>query len=194
MTRVVAVREPIWWGAIAAIGVFASMHATVAFAAMYLAQGADAWPPPETPLPEPTVPLGVVALAIVTFAVTALGHRQVPAGRPARLQLASAVIAGLLALSVALSFGHLAALGYDHTVNAFASAYWVNVGVHTAFTVAVVIAHTVLAVRHWPPEEELRLRSGFVATVLLTYFVTVGWASVYGVLHLVPRFWTGVAA
>ncbi|QBI18382.1 hypothetical protein ER308_01540 [Egibacter rhizosphaerae] len=194
MSRVVAVREPIWWGAVGAITVLSSMHVTIAFAAIYLAQGAEAWPPAETPLPAPGLPLAVVGAGVLTLLAAVAAHRRVARDQPGRLQAAAAVVAVLLAISVALSLGDLLSLGYDHTVNAFASAYWVNVGLHAIVAFAVLVAHAVLALRHWAPEEQLRLRNAYVATLLLTYYVAVGWGTAYAVLHLVPRYWVGGGA
>lgn len=187
--RIVAVREPIWWGAVGAIAVLSSMHTTIAFATIYLAQGADAWPPEETPLPPVWLPAAVVAVGLLALVAAIVAHRQVAEGRPARLQLGAGIVAGLTAGSVALSLADLLALDYDHTVNAFASAYWVNVGLHLVVAVAVVGSLLMLALRHWSSAEQVRLRNAYVATLLLSYYVAAGWVAVYGVLHVVPRLW-----
>lgn len=189
MSRIVAVREPIWWGAVGLIAVLSSMHSTIAFATIYLAQGAEAWPPEETPLPAVWLPATVIAVGLVALVAGILAHRQAARGEPGRLQVGAGVVAALIAGSAVLSLADLLALDYDHTVNAFASAYWVNVGLHLVVAVAVVGSLLMLALRHWSPAEQVRLRNAYVATILLSYYVTAGWVSVYGVLHLVPRLW-----
>lgn len=185
----VAARSTVWWGAVGAITVLSSMHATLVFASLYYRQGATAWPPEGVVLPDPATATAATLVAVLSIVPAAWAHTQVRAPAVGRLQTGALLTAAAGATVATLSGMDLAALEFRWDGNAFGSVYWVLTGFHLLVTLVGVVMFLLAPLRVWMHPMSERNRAIVVATAVFWYYVAGGWVATYAALTVVPRLW-----
>lgn len=185
----VAGRTTVWWGAVGAVTIFASMHSTLLFASLYFRQGATEWPPDGLALPDITLHAAIAVVALASIAPAAWAHTQVRAETVGRLQVGALLAALMGAAVAALAVADLAAAEFDWRTNAFASVYWVMTGFHLLITVVGIAMLLFAPLQVWMAPLSSRNRSIVVASAVIWYYVAGGWLVNLMALHLIPRWW-----
>ena len=178
-------KSPAWWGTIGFMAVEGTSLILCAAAYVYLSRNFDPWPP--APLPDLAVPTLSLLLLLVVGAFAIPIHRRAEHGDRrglcALLLLASAAQLGVLVLR-ALEFD---ALNVRWDTNAYGSAAWFILGMHTTLVVAdffetlafgLIFLIGPVEKKHFEDADEVAFYS---------WFLVGSWIPLYFLLYFSPR-------
>ena len=175
----------LWWGLMGLIAIEGTALALAAAAYLYVWSQANVWPPNAPPeLFWGTVN---VALLLVSIVPNHLAKRAAEDGDDARLRLWLVVclLMGLAMLAVrALEF---TALNARWDTNAYGSALWFLLGLHTVHLATDVYDTAVLTVLMFTGPLEGRRHVDAAENAIFWYFVVYAWIPVYAITYWMPR-------
>jgi cytochrome c oxidase subunit I+III len=182
-------RSCAWWGMICLGAIGATCFGALFYAYFYLWLFSDVWPQGGLPLPQWAFGLPACLGLVGCGGAMYMATRLLAGGKLGQAKLAL-IAAGLLGLiACGLEVAHLLSLGFDHTVNAYASA------VHAILWLLLLVAGVGLALiaaafKRVAAQSEGEERHVFLhvqVSALYWYFVVAAALAAFAALHLAPR-------
>lgn len=184
----------IWWGNVWLLAIETTMFA-IAFAAyFYLQQNFQLWPPPNTSTvfgtdPVPGLSAGTLnmILLVLSCAPMILMDRAARRGDRGAVQLWIGVCLALGVVMIALRWFEYGAMKFQWDSNAYGSAVWMILVLHTLHLLTVFGETLLLAT--WVFTQPLDMHRRVDATVLAVYWYWVAgiWIPFYVILYYSPR-------
>jgi heme/copper-type cytochrome/quinol oxidase subunit 3 len=169
------------------IAIESTVFALAAFSYFYIRSRLDQWPP-SVDAPEllwGTLNLGVMLASLVPNQWTkrAADEENLPKVRIG-LTICLVFAAALLVIR-AFEFG---ALNCRWDTNAYGSAVWMLLGLHTVHLVTDFYDSAVLTVLSYTGPWEGKRFVDISENALYWYFVVIAWVPIYAIIYLAPRF------
>jgi cytochrome c oxidase subunit III len=175
-----------WWGTAGLIAIEGTVFALAAFAYFYIRTKVDTWPPS---VPPPDLTWGTINL-IVMLASLLPNQWTKKAAEKEDLPRIHKGMAVCLAFAVVFLIGRIfefAALNCSWDTNAYASAAWTLLGLHTVHLLTDAYDTGVLYVlMHTGPLEGRRFVD-VSENALYWYFVVIAWIPIYAIIYIAPR-------
>jgi len=174
-----------WWGVMGLVAIEGTALALAAAAYLYVWSQANVWPPS----PPPELVWGTLNLAILLCSIVP-NHLAKKAAEEAnepkvRLWLVVCTLVGFLMLGVrAMEF---TALSVRWDANAYGSALWFLLGLHTLHLATDVYDTAVLTVLMFTGPLEGRRHADIAENGFFWYFVVYAWLPVYALVYWMPR-------
>lgn len=175
-----------WWGTVGIMAIEGMAFALAAMMYLYIWTRVDAWPPDALP---PELRFGTLNLAILCVSILPSYYTKRAAERydlrGVRIGMLVCLAFGLVFLAVrALEF---TALNVSWDTNAYGSAVYLLLGLHTTHLVTDVVDTAVLATLMFTgPLEKIRFVD-VSENALYWNFVVLAWPPIYAVIYLLPR-------
>jgi cytochrome c oxidase subunit III len=175
-----------WWGTMGMISIEGTVFALAAFAYFYIGATVDTWPPGVLP---PALTWGTVNLAIMLASlypnhVTKKAAEKEDLPRIRKWMAVCLAFAVVFLLVRILEFKSLN-VGWD--TNAYGSAVWMLLGLHTVHLLTDLYDTAVLLVlMHTGPLEGKRFVD-VAENSMYWYFVVFAWLPIYAIIYLAPR-------
>jgi heme/copper-type cytochrome/quinol oxidase subunit 3 len=180
-------RSVVWWGTAGMIAIESTVFALAAFAYFYIRSRADAWPPSVAP---PQLTWGTLNLVIMLVSLVANQWMKSAAekeDRP-RARLAMTVCLVFSAAFLIVRIFEFSALNCRWDTNAYASAVWMLLGLHTVHLVTDFYDSAVLTVLTYTGPWEGKRFVDLSESAVYWYFVVIAWVPIYAIIYLAPRF------
>jgi cytochrome c oxidase subunit III len=181
-------RSLMWWATLGFMVVEGWTLALCVAAYLYLRQNFIEWPPLRTPYPNLLIP--TVNLVLIVGSVWP-AHG---AARAARKLDENGVrwwltVVGLVSIPIlVLRWYELWALNVRWDTNAYGSAAWVTVGLHSSLMLLDVGDSIGLALFYWLRRMPVKAMSDVADNSFYWYFMVASWIPLYVVVYLGPRF------
>jgi cytochrome c oxidase subunit 3 len=180
-------RDLMWWGTLGFMVIEGWTLLLIAVMYLYLRQNFNAWPPAGTPDPSlliPSINLVVMLVSMMPAWIAARAAKRLDVRR-ARIWL---TVLALVSLPVpVLRWYEFWALNTRWDQNAYATAAWTLVGVHTTL-LALDVADTLgLAILYWVRRMPIRVVSDVADNSFYWYFMVLGWVPLYLIVYVGPR-------
>jgi cytochrome c oxidase subunit I+III len=175
-----------WWGTAGLAAIEGTAFALAIMVYFYVRTRVDAWPPD---VPPPDLTWGTLNTAILLLSCVPNAMIKKAAQREdARTVRIMLVIALLFALAFLLVRGfEFAHLNCRWDTNAYGSAVWFLLGLHTTHLVTDAYDTGVLTALFWTGPLERRRFVDVSENALYWYFVVLTWLPIYGVIYWAPR-------
>jgi cytochrome c oxidase subunit III len=185
-------RSIMWWGTMTIIALEATVFALAIASYYYLQGNEETWPPPNTRLPGllwGSVNVGILLLSLIPNEIVKRAAEELNLRR-LRVWM---IVADLFAVAfVAVRFFEFGQLNVSWDSNAYGSAVWTLLGLHTAHLVTDLVDSVVLTVMMFTHEGQAPRRFVDVAeNAFYWYFVVLSWLPIYAVLYWSPRLMRG---
>jgi cytochrome c oxidase subunit 3 len=178
-------RSLLWWATAGLIAIESTVFALATFSYLYVHATVDIWPPGPAPdLLWGTVNLGIMIASLIPNHWTKRVAEQEDRER-ARVGL-------LVCLTFAAAFivvrgFEFASLSTRWDTNAYGSAMWMLLGLHTVHIVTDFYDTAVLAVLAYTGPWEGKRFVDLSENAMYWYFVVIAWLPIYAVVYLAPR-------
>ena len=185
-TVVFSHRSTLWWATMGIVLIESTMFALVVFAYFYLRGRVSQWPPGLSP---PNLTWGLVNLVVLlASAVPNAWTKKAAERQDLRRVRRWIVICELFGLAfIAVRWLEFGALNCSWDSNAYGSAVWTIMGLHTAHLVTDWLNTSVLAALLFTgPVEEKRFMDA-AENAMYWYFVVFAWVPLFGIVYLAPR-------
>ena len=176
-----------WWGTVGIMAIEGTAFALAAAMYFYVWTRVGAWPPDAAP---PELRFGTLNLAILLVSVVPNLYAKRAAERD---DLRGVRVSMLVCLVLGLAF--VAVRGYEFTAlnvgwdtNAYGSAVWLLMGLHTVHLVTDVADSTVLATLMFTGPLEGSRFADVSENALYWNFVVAAWVPIYAIVYLAPRY------
>jgi heme/copper-type cytochrome/quinol oxidase subunit 3 len=175
-----------WWGTVGVMAIEGTAFALGVMMYFYIWTRVDAWPPDVAP---PELRWGTLNVAILLASVLPNLYTKHAAEkydlRRVRIGMIVCLVFGLAFIAVrGFEFG---ALNVSWDTNAYGSAVWLLLGLHTTHLVTDVADSVVLAVLMFTGPLEASRFVDVSENALYWNFVVAAWIPVYAVIYLAPR-------
>lgn len=186
-TVVFSHRSLIWWGTAGMMVIEGTAFAITVGAYFFLRTRSTDWPPGLMP---PRLSAGTINLALFLVSLVPNMWTQKVAERGDRgLTRMGLVIMTLIgAANIAIRFYEFPRLMCTWDANAYASATWLLLGLHTVHIITDWFDTAVLAVLFFTPHVQGRRYMDASENADYWYFVVFTWIPIYAVIYLAPRF------
>lgn len=180
-------RSVFWWATIGVIAIEGTVFVLMLATYFYLRSQAEVWP---LGVPPPALTWGTVNTVIMLLSVLP-NHWAKRAAR--RHDLATTRVAMVAALAMAAAFIavrwlEFKSLNCSWDTNAYGSAVWTLLGLHTVHLVTDFADSIVLAVLLFTGPLESKRFVDVFENALYWDFVVVAWLPIYAVIYWAPRF------
>lgn len=179
-------RSTMWWGTAGLIAIEGTIFGLAAFTYFYVRSRLDVWPPSVLP---PALTWGTLNTLI--FLLSLIPNYWTK--KVAETEDLAAVRIGLLicvafgALNIALRAAELTALNVRWDTNAYGSALWMIMGLHTVHLVTDFYDSAVLTVLMFNGPLEGRRFVDVSENAMYWYFVVFSWLPLYAIVYFAPR-------
>jgi cytochrome c oxidase subunit I+III len=179
-------RSLMWWGTVGVMAIEGMAFAIAVMMYFYIWTRVDAWPPDALP---PDLQWGLINLAIIVISVLPNFITKRAAERydlrVVRIGMLVCLAFGVAFLAVrALEF---ATLNVSWDTNAYGSAVWLLLGLHTTHLLTDVMDTAVLAVLMFTGPLEKTRFVDVSENALYWNFVIAAWLPLFAVLYIAPR-------
>ncbi len=176
-----------WWGTLGIMAIEGTVFVLAAFAYFYIRGNVGSWPPGGLKPPDllyGTINTGVLLASLwpnwwTDRAAKARDLHRIRIGLPVCLAFAAAFL-------VFRGF-EFAALNIRWDTNAYGSAVWTLLGLHTVHLATDAVDTAVLAVLMFTGPLEGKRYADVSDNAFYWYFVVLIWIPLYGVIYLAPR-------
>jgi cytochrome c oxidase subunit III len=180
-------RSLMWWGTAGIMVIEGTVFALAMAAYFYIRTRVETWPPGAA---SPNLFWGSLNTLILLLSLAPNQWAKKAAEKENLLQVRMAL---LLALAFAAAFivvrvFEFQTLNVRWDTNAYGSAVWMLMGLHTAHLVTDVLDTVVLAVLMFTGPLEGKRFVDVSENSLYWYFVVLTWLPIYAVIYLAPRF------
>lgn len=179
-------RGVIWWGTAGMIAIEATVFALAGFAYLYIRSQLDTWPPSVEP---PALLWGTVNLAVALVSLVPNQLARNAAEREDRqkmkLWILVCVLFGLVLLIVRIF--EFRALNVAWDTNAYGSAAWMLLGLHTVHLLTDFYDTAVLTTLSFTGPWEGKRFVDIGENAMYWYFVVLAWVPIYGLIYWAPR-------
>jgi len=180
-------RSIAWWGTVG----FMAIEGTTLFigvvAYFYLSRNFQTWPPEHTVRPSVFWPTVQVLLLLASLIPTVLADRAAYRIDLARLRQWFLVMLVLELASVFVRWQEFLSLNVRWDSNAYGSAAWTLVGLHSTLLLADLFETAVLTVILFSSRLVDRHYSDATDVTLYWYFLVATWIPIYLIVYLSPR-------
>lgn len=179
-------RSLMWWGTAGMMAIEATVFALAAFTYFYIRTNVDVWPPS---VPPPDLFWGTFNLIVMLASV-------LPAQWTKKAAEEEDLVKVRIGLIVCLAFGLLfvigrafefGALNCGWDTNAYGSAVWMLLGLHTVHLLTDIYDTAVLAVLMRMGPLEGKRFVDVSENALYWYFVVISWVPIYAIIYIAPR-------
>jgi heme/copper-type cytochrome/quinol oxidase subunit 3 len=180
-------RSLTWWGT---VGMFAIESTTLAIggaAYLYLMMQEPHWPP-VAKLPDLSISSAVTVVFVLSLVPNIWLERRAQKYDLRTIRIGMVIMSLIGAVLVAMRLYEFAHLNVRWDSNAYGSAVWGLLGLHTVHVVTDLVDTMVLAALLFSPHGHHRRR--FVDTAenaMYWNFVVIAWLPVYAIIYWVPR-------
>ena len=185
-TYVYGHRGLIWWGTVGMIAIEGTVFALAIFAYLYIRSRADVWPPS---VDAPDLLWGTLnlALTIVSLVPNQWTKRAADEEDLARVRIGISIgVAFGVVLLVVRAF-EFTALNCRWDSNAYGSAVWMLLGLHTTHLLTDFYDTAVLGVMSFTGPWEGKRFVDVSENALYWYFVVLAWIPIYALIYWGPR-------
>jgi cytochrome c oxidase subunit I+III len=152
----------------------------------YLRSSTNDWPPGDYPLPELILPTLATLLLLASAIPTYLGDEAIKKDDQRGLKINLIITAVLEIGFLVLVSKHLNELSFRWTDNAYASIYWVLIGLHLLFAAVMVLENAYTLVHAYQGLYDSERHWGVDADGLSSYFVVAAWVAIYLTVFISP--------
>jgi cytochrome c oxidase subunit III len=185
-TYVYGHRGVIWWGTVGMIAIEATAFALAIFAYLYIRSRADEWPPSVEP-PDLLWGTANLVLAVVSLVPNHWTKRAADEADHRKVQIGLAIcVAFGLALLVVRAF-EFSALNCRWDTNAYSSAVWMLLGLHTVHLATDFYDTAVLSTLSVTGPWEGKRFVDVSENTMYWYFVVLAWLPIYAIIYWGPR-------
>ncbi|HYC88725.1 MAG TPA: cytochrome c oxidase subunit 3 [Thermoanaerobaculia bacterium] len=181
-------RSIMWWSTMTIVAIEGTVFALAIGSYFYLQGNEEAWPPPNTALPGllfPTINVFILLLSLWPNEMTKRAAEDMDLGRTRRWMVVADLLAVVFVAVRVLEYGQLN-VSWDS--NAYGSATWTLLGLHTLHLVTDLIDTVVLTVLMFTRHGDKPRRYVDVSeNAFYWYFVVLSWIPIYLVLYWAPR-------
>lgn len=185
-------RSIMWWGTMTIIAVEATVFILAIASYFYLQGNEETWPPPNTHLPGVlwgSVNVGILLVSLVPNQIVKRAAEEMNLGKLQVWMIVADLFAVAFVVVRVFEFGHL---NVNWDSNAYGSAVWTLLGLHTVHLVTDLVDSLVLTVLMFTRHGEKPRRFVDVAeNAFYWYFVVLSWIPIYAVLYWSPRLLRG---
>lgn len=180
-------RSLTWWGIIGMMAIEGTMFAITVATYFYLRTRSTDWPPGLLP---PRLLPGTLNLAIflVSVAPAIWAQKVAEKGELQKTRIALIVLALFGVANIAIRFWEFPNLLCTWDANAYASAVWLLLGLHTVHLITDWVDTVVLIALFFSPRMEARRFMDASENSDYWYFVVSFWVVIWAVIYLAPRF------
>ncbi len=181
-------RTPLWWGNLGLILIEGTMFVLMIGTYFYLWKDFPSWPPANTPLPNPL--WGTLLLVVLLIS---LGFQEwvrrlaIRAGSRRSLFIGSLVTTLLCLIALGLRALEFPALNVQWDANAYGSAVWTILGLHSVHLLAETGETALLTVLVGLKEPDHDDRLDLEVNADYWYFVAGAWVILYLLVYWGPR-------
>lgn len=178
-------RSLLWWGTAGLVAIEATVFALAAFSYFYVRATLDVWPPS----PPPDLLWGTVNLAIMLASLVPNQWTKKAAEEENREKARIGIVICLAfaaAFTVVRGF-EFSALNCRWDTNAYGSAVWMLLGLHTVHLVTDFYDTAVLAVLGYTGPWEGKRFVDVSENAMYWYFVVIAWIPIYAIIYFGPR-------
>jgi cytochrome c oxidase subunit 3 len=185
-THAFGLRSRMVWAAALVIAIEGTMMALLLVSFVYTRGNEQVWPPSGIGPAAFRLAMVQFSLLLASAAVQALANRSAVEQRlgGARAWLMAATLVGLLAL--VLRGVEMARIVMRWDQNAYASVFWVTLGLHTTHILTGLVENALLLAVLFFGEVQTKHFEDVQAGGLLWYFVVAEWVIAYPLLYLAP--------
>ena len=180
-------RSLTWWGTVGMLAIESMTLAVAGAAYLYLMMQQPQWPP-NTPVPDLSISTAVTLVFLLSVIPNIWLEKKAEKYDLRAVQIGLVVMSLIGALLVVMRLYEFSHLHVRWDWNAYGSAVWALLGLHTAHLVTDLVDTLVLAVLMFTPHGRKSRR--FVDSAEnATYwnFVVIVWLPVYAIIYWVPR-------
>ncbi len=179
-------RSIIWWGVMGFLAIETTMLVICMASFFYLRPRFNLWPPVYEP---PDLLLPTINLALLLLSVPPMYWVDRAARR---LDLRSMLIGMAICIALGIAFTvvrffEFGSLNVRWDANAYGSALWTMMGLHTFHLLAEVIETIVLAIFLLRGHTEVKYFVDTSDNALYWYFIVLIWLPLYAVIYFGPR-------
>ena len=181
-------RSLMWWGTLGFMVIEGWTLALLVVSYLYLRQNYETWPPLRTPHPSlliPTINLVLMFVSLVPMYLAAAAAKKLDEPGVKRWLVISSIVATPIAV---LRWWELWAINVRWDTNAYGSAAWVIVGVHTSLLLLDVIDTWGLTLFYFLKQLPLKAFSDTTDNTFYWYFTIGIWIPIYLIVYVGPRF------
>jgi cytochrome c oxidase subunit III len=174
-----------WWGVMGMIAIEATTLALASAAYLYVWSQASVWPPS----PPPALFWGTLNVAVLLASILPnhWAKRAAEDGDERRMRLWLVVCSAIGVAMLAIRALEFSALNVRWDSNAYGSAAWFLLGLHTAHLATDVYDTLVLTILMFTGPLEGRRHVDVAENGVFWYFVVYAWLPVYAVIYWLPR-------
>jgi heme/copper-type cytochrome/quinol oxidase subunit 3 len=178
-------RSLLWWATAGLIAIESTAFALAAFTHMYVRATVDVWPPS----PPPDLLWGTINLAIMLASLLPNHWTKHVAEQEDRRRARIGMVVCLLFAAAFLAVRALefTTLNARWDTNAYGSAVWMLLGLHTLHLVTDFYDSAVLTVLTFTGPWEGKRFVDLSENAMYWYFVVIAWLPIYALIYLAPR-------
>lgn len=186
--------DPVWWGNLLLLAIETTMFGILIATYFYLRQNFPLWPPPvaqltDTLRPLPEVVFGTANTILLLASVAPMIITDLSARREQRtlsqIGLIVCILLGVAAL--VLRAFEFPAFYFRWDSNAYGSAVWFILGMHTLHLIIMTVEAVVLAIWVFTREYDMKHRVDIVTLGVYWYWVVGVWLFLYAIVYFTPR-------
>jgi len=180
-------RATSWWGTVGFMVIEAATLAVCAVVYLYLRKNYHEWPPAPVPLPDLVMPtIGVIFLVLSNIPNRMLHQKTRQLDRRG-VQVGLLVLAIVASIAAGIRVFDFRDLNVHWDTNAYASAAWLSVALHSTLLLLQVVETWVFVVLLWFGPVEGKHFSDVEDTCVYWYFMSLVWVPIYFLVFLSPR-------
>jgi len=185
-TYVYGHRGIIWWGTAGMIAIESTVFALAGFTYFYVRSRVDQWPPSAD---APDLLWGTLALAIALLSLIPNQWTKKAAEEEnrAKARLGLFICLGFAIGLLVVRVFEFSALNVRWDTNAYGSAVWMLLGLHTAHLLTDFYDSVVLTALTVTGPWEGKRFVDVSENAMYWYFVVIAWVPIYGMIYLAPR-------
>ena len=179
-------RSLVWWGTAGMIAIEGTVFALAAFTYFYVRTRVDQWPPS---VPPPALVWGTLNLLVVLASVIPNHWTKRVAEREElpKVRIGLVVCLAFAFVSLVLRAFEFSALNCRWDTNAYGSAVWMLLALHTVHLATDFYDSAVLTVLSFTGPWEGKRYVDVSENAMYWYFVVIAWIPIYAIIYLASR-------
>ncbi|HEU4510672.1 MAG TPA: cytochrome c oxidase subunit 3 [Pyrinomonadaceae bacterium] len=186
--------DPVWWGNAVLLAIETTMFGILIATYFYLRQNFTLWPPPiaqltDTLRPLPEVAFGTANTILLVASCAPMIVTDLSARRNqitlSRIGLIACILFGVAAL--VLRAFEFPAFYFRWDSNAYGSAVWFILGMHTLHLIVMTVEAIVLTIWIFKYQYDIKHRVDIVTLGVYWYWVVGVWLFLYAIIYFTPR-------
>jgi cytochrome c oxidase subunit 3 len=186
--------DPVWWGNNLLLTIETTMFGILVATYFYLRQNFPMWPPPVAqltdtlrPLPELGFGTANTILLLASCAPMILTDLSARRNQQTLSRIGLMVCIAFAAAALVLRAFEFPAVYFRWDSNAYGSAVWFLLGMHTLHLAIMAVEAIVLAIWIFTREYDMKHRVDIVTLGVYWYWVVGVWLFIYAIVYFTPR-------